>query len=79
MRDGAVAVGAHVISPDHAMVDADLVQRAHARGLAVLPWTVNEPTRIVELADAGVDGIVTDHPDRALAVLDSRPGTVEPA
>ena len=67
--DGAVAVGAHVISPDHAMVDAAFVERAHDAGLAVLPWTVNEPARIVEVVEAGVDGLVTDYPDRALALV----------
>ncbi|GAB3882692.1 glycerophosphodiester phosphodiesterase family protein [Terrabacter terrigena] len=77
--DGAVAVGAQVISPDDAMVDAAFVDRAHAAGLAVLPWTVNEPPRIVELVEAGVDGIVTDYPDRALAVVASTSRSASPA
>ncbi|MFC7596709.1 glycerophosphodiester phosphodiesterase family protein [Terrabacter sp. GCM10028922] len=67
--DGAAAVGAHVISPEHVLVDAAFVDRAHALGLGVLPWTVNDPTRIVQLAAVGVDGIVSDYPDRALTVL----------
>jgi glycerophosphoryl diester phosphodiesterase len=67
--EGAAAVGAHVISPEHVLVDAALVDRAHALGLSVLPWTVNDPKRMVELAETGVDGIVSDYPDRALAVL----------
>ena len=66
---GAVAVGAQVISPEHALVDADFVERAHAAGLAVLPWTVNDPERMVELVEAGVDGLVTDYPDRAASAL----------
>ena len=77
--DGAVAVGAHVISPDHAMVDAAFVERAHEAGLAVLPWTVNEPARIVEVVEAGVDGLVTDHPDRALALVASMRRSDAPA
>jgi glycerophosphoryl diester phosphodiesterase len=67
--DGAAAVGAHVISPEHVLVDEAFVDRAHAVGLGVLPWTVNDPKRIVQLAEAGVDGLVSDYPDRALAVL----------
>jgi glycerophosphoryl diester phosphodiesterase len=67
--DGAAAVGARVISPEHALVDADFVARAHAAGLAVLPWTVNDPARMAELLDAGVDGLVSDYPDRAVAML----------
>lgn len=69
---GAAAVGANVISPEHVLVDADLVARAHAAGLAVLPWTVNDPARMVELVEAGVDGIVSDYPDRALATVAGR-------
>jgi len=69
--EGAVAVGAQVISPGHPMVDRDFVERAHAAGLAVLPWTVNEPARMVQLVEAGIDGLVTDYPDRALSALAS--------
>lgn len=71
---GAVAVGAHVISPEHGLVDADFVVRAHAAGLSVLPWTVNDPARMVELVGAGVDGLVTDYPDRAVAALAATDG-----
>jgi len=67
--DGAAAVGAQVISPAHVLVDEAFVERAHAAGLAVLPWTVNEAARMVELVEAGVDGLVSDYPDRALSVL----------
>ena len=41
-----------------------LVADAHARGLAVLAWTVNEPADMERLIDMGVDGIITDYPDR---------------
>ena len=52
-----------------------LVERAHDEELAVNAWTCNEPDRIRWLADeAGVDGIVTDVPDVALAALGRRPG-----
>ncbi|MEW1953708.1 glycerophosphodiester phosphodiesterase family protein [Terrabacter sp. NPDC080008] len=67
--EGAAAVGAQVISPEHVLVDADFVVRAHDAGLAVLPWTVNDPDRMSALVDAGVDGLVSDYPDRALALL----------
>lgn len=67
--DGAAAVGAQVISPEHVLVDEAFVERAHGAGLAVLPWTVNEAARMVELVEAGVDGLVSDYPDRALSVL----------
>jgi len=63
------ALGAQVISPEHTLVDVPMVERAHALGLGVLPWTVNDPTRMRALVEAGVDGLVSDYPDRAVAVL----------
>lgn len=45
------------------------VEHAHAAGLLVHVWTVNEPAHMRELAALGVDGIVTDRPGLALDVL----------
>jgi glycerophosphoryl diester phosphodiesterase len=42
---------------------------AHALGLKVLPWTVNDPSEMRRLIELGVDGIVTDYPDRLRAVM----------
>ena len=42
---------------------------AHALGLKVLPWTVNERGDMRSLIDMGVDGIITDHPDRLREVM----------
>jgi glycerophosphoryl diester phosphodiesterase len=61
--------GHQAINPWDAIVDATLVEAAHARGLAVNVWTVNEPARIRELAAWGVDGIITDTPAAALDAL----------
>ena len=45
------------------------VEAAHARGMAVHAWTINERAAMRRLAELGVDGLVTDRPDLALAVL----------
>lgn len=45
---------------------------AHKHGLHVHVWTINEEADMRRLFDMGVDGIFTDHPDRALAVLDEK-------
>jgi len=66
---GAAAVGAHVVSPEHVLVDEAFVSRARELGLGVLPWTVNDPGTMRALVEAGVDGLVTDYPDRAAATL----------
>jgi glycerophosphoryl diester phosphodiesterase len=50
----------------------ELVKEAKALGLAVLPWTVNEPAEMGRLIDMGVDGIITDYPDRLRQVMGQR-------
>lgn len=47
----------------------ELVAQARALGLQVVPWTVNEPADMRRLIDWGVDGIITDYPDRLRALL----------
>ncbi len=45
------------------------VRRAHARGQRLIAWTVDEPERMRELVAWGVDGIITNRPDRLQEVL----------
>jgi glycerophosphoryl diester phosphodiesterase len=68
--DAAAAAGHVALNPFDATVDAALVAMCHDRGLAMNVWTVDDPGRIAELAALGVDGIVTNVPDVARAVLD---------
>ena len=62
--------GGHTaLHPWHPAVDEHLVTAAHAAGVDVHTWTVDEPARITELADLGVDAVVTNVPDLALRTL----------
>ncbi|HEV2787001.1 MAG TPA: glycerophosphodiester phosphodiesterase [Solirubrobacteraceae bacterium] len=54
----------------HTGIDAALVLRAHAAGIAVRAWTVNDPDEMMRLVALGVDGIITDVPDVAHAVVE---------
>lgn len=54
------------------VVSAGLVEAAHARGLEVHVWTVNQTADMEHLLRLGVDGIVTDFPARLAALLRSR-------
>jgi glycerophosphoryl diester phosphodiesterase len=49
-----------------------LIRRAHANGLQVHVWTIDDPAEMRELLDRGVDGIMTDRTDLLKVVLDER-------
>lgn len=65
----AAARGHAALQPRHEAVTADLAAAVHGRGLQVHAWTVNDPDRVRLLAGWGVDVVITDVPDRALAAL----------
>jgi glycerophosphoryl diester phosphodiesterase len=57
-------LGAQVLSLDRDFADAGLIADAHARGLRVYVYTVNEPEDIARFRAQGVDGVFTDFPER---------------
>ena len=61
--------GAPVWMPFHADLTAESLAEARTLNLKVIVWTVNEIADMEALARLGVDGIVTDYPDRALGSL----------
>jgi len=65
----AASEGHSAVNPWDPAVDEAFVLLAHDAGLAVNVWTVDEPGRMAELASFGVDGLITNRPDRARAVL----------
>ncbi len=66
------AVGARVWSPFHAELTREGLAEAPALVLRVVPWTVNDAAAIERLIELGVDGLISDHPDRVLAALQRR-------
>ncbi len=60
---------AQVWSPLYRNAKPDDVAAAKALGLKVIPWTVNERADMERLIALGVDGIITDYPDRLRAVM----------
>jgi len=72
------ASGAGTWGPDYLDLDAQRVAQAHALGLRVVPWTVNEPADIERMLAFQVDGMVTDRPDVLRALLEKK-GMAVPA
>ncbi len=52
------------------LVDEQLVETAHAAGLAVHVWTIDDADEMQRLVELGVDGIMTDRPSVLVQVLD---------
>ena len=51
----------------------DFVEAAHRLNLKVHVWTINDPAQMQQLIEIGVDGIMTDYPDRLLNRLNRAP------
>lgn len=67
---GALTVGADAVSPDYRLVAGKpYVDRAHALGLKVIPWTVDDVDAMRRQIGYGVDGIITDYPTALRGVL----------
>lgn len=65
----AKASGAGSWSPNYLDLSAAPVAEAHALGLLVVPWTVNEPADMERILAMDVDGMITDRPDLLRAML----------
>ena len=68
----AAAHGLQAINPNDHQVDQAFVDRAHGEGLGVFVWTVDSIERALELADYGVDGIITNDPRALVSALARR-------
>jgi glycerophosphoryl diester phosphodiesterase len=66
------AAGCAIWSPFHRNATDARVAEAHALGLTVLPWTVNDVADMRRLIAAGVDGLISDYPDRLREVVERR-------
>jgi glycerophosphoryl diester phosphodiesterase len=82
----AHSFGADAISPVHGFpqdgkvtdenyepyVTKSMVREAHMDGMKVIPWTVDDAPTMHKLIDDGVDGFITDYPDRLRVVMEQR-------
>jgi glycerophosphoryl diester phosphodiesterase len=64
----AIEIGARQIAVRGDLVTPRLLKEARRRDLQVVCWTVNHPGHMRLLVEAGVDGIISDYPDRLLEI-----------
>jgi glycerophosphoryl diester phosphodiesterase len=73
--DGSLAavvadqLNADILSPVASATTPRLVSSAHDHDLPVIPWTVNDKASMAAIIDLGVDGLISDYPDRLREVL----------
>lgn len=65
----AKEVNADIISPYFLYVDKEFMFLSRKEGLKVIPWTVNDKKEMRRLISLGVDGIITDYPNRLMEVI----------
>ncbi len=73
------AAGGAVWSPTFRDLHAAELRAAHDLGLKVVVWTVNDPADMAALIALGVDGIITDYPDRLRRVMAEKGLALPPA
>jgi glycerophosphoryl diester phosphodiesterase len=63
---------AQVLSVNYPDITDKLITASHQRGLTIIPWTVDDPAQMAEAIDRGLDGLITDYPDKARDVMDAK-------
>ncbi|MFD3657646.1 glycerophosphodiester phosphodiesterase family protein [Streptomyces sp. NPDC058620] len=86
VRAAAAVPGVAALSPNYGfpqngtIADPDfrfypgeaMIREAHRRGLKLIPWTCDDPATVEALMDMGVDGVITDYPDRVREIMAAR-------
>lgn len=63
-------IGANALHPHHIYVTKRYVEKAHALGIKVNVWTIDKESLAVKMIKAGVDGLITDRPEMARALIE---------
>lgn len=58
-----------IYSPNFILVNKKLIRKCHQQKIKIIPWTINEEDKMKSMKKLGVDGIISDYPDRAIRVL----------
>jgi glycerophosphoryl diester phosphodiesterase len=74
----ALEVGARQLCPSAALVTPELAEQTHRADLLLATWTVDDPDEMRRVIAAGADGVMTDFPDRLMAVVEDSQAKTTP-
>jgi glycerophosphoryl diester phosphodiesterase len=60
-----------IYSPYYTFVTKDIVNKAHELHMQILPWTVDDEKAMSDLGDMGVDGIISNYPNKLVKLFGS--------
>jgi len=63
------SIGVDIVAPSYTIMTDGWIQSSHDAGLEIIPWTVNDTSEMKRLIELGVDGIITDYPDRLIKLF----------
>ncbi len=66
-------LGANILALSYNAATPELVRELHRRELSLYVWTVDEPDELKHMIRIGVDGIISNYPDRLKAITDNLP------
>lgn len=69
---GRLSFAPAIYSPQYTAADERLLKELRERGIDLVVWTVNEPKDIQRMLDLGVDGIISDYPDRVIKQMEGQ-------
>ncbi len=61
----------NAVNPNYKYVSPEIIEEIHEKGKEIFCWTVNDIGTMRHLVEMGVDGIITNHPDKLKSLLDS--------
>jgi len=61
----------NMYNPEFPLVNHELIKELHYKNIQIIPWTVNKVSDMKRLISMGVDGLITDYPDRAIKLITS--------
>jgi glycerophosphoryl diester phosphodiesterase len=66
----ALDIGARQLCPRNSLITSELIAEAHRADLLVATWTVDDADEMRRVIAAGADGVMTDFPDRLMAIVE---------